>query len=138
VLAEDDGMEPLMTAAAVARSGRQVTFVTPARTVASAVGRYNAGAPLADLQRAGAHIHTMRRIVAVDDGEVLTTGVYAADEASLGAFDTIIVAAGNESSGQRSLGARLTIGDAYTPWGLLAATRQGRQVVSALADIADV
>ncbi len=139
VIAGENHLQPLVVAGHLVDLGRHVTLIVPTTGPAPMVGPYSIGAWLAKLDRGGAAIVVMQRVVEIADGELHLAHVFSDRRSTLGGFDSVVLACGGAP--RAGLAHELAddpcevhvLGDAYAPRRITYATHQASELAALLS-----
>jgi 2,4-dienoyl-CoA reductase-like NADH-dependent reductase (Old Yellow Enzyme family)/thioredoxin reductase len=138
VIAQDDHVAPLSVADQLSSAGHEVTVVYATQQPAPLLGRYIIGGILGRLDVQDVRMVFMQEVVGIGARSVETRNVYSWRAATLGDFDSVVLACGSvsESSLYDDLRDDLPelhlLGDAYAPRRLVFATRQAHALAHEL------
>lgn len=130
VIAREDHMQPLTIAGFLVEQGKQVQLIYPTPAVATWVGKYSIGAPLAKFAAGGGALRMTERVVEITQGRLHTRNVYSGTPGVVEDFDSVVLACGGEaetglySSLKGKVNDLHLLGDAFAPRRLWFATRQ--------------
>lgn len=123
-------MQPLTIAGFLVEQGKQVQLIYPTPAVATWVGKYSIGAPLAKFAAGGGRLRMTERVVEITQGRLHTRNAYSGTPGIVEDFDSVVLACGGEAETalHSSLNGKVSdlhlLGDAFAPRRLWFATRQ--------------
>jgi hypothetical protein len=138
VVSEDDRAAPLAVADHLSGLGHRVTVTFRTNAPSPLVGKYTIGAILARLDKEGARLEPMARLVGLEAGSVHLAHSYSNRRWSIDGVDDVVLACGAVPDNELYLslkGVRSNVhllGDAYAPRRMVFATRQAWHLASML------